>query len=223
MIYAIVVGFLTLLVMAVTVFISLLAVAVRVNIFYCTLIPILLGELLIGVALLCQSFSKSRNKIIPLGMVGPVLLYTIFTFLMIIPFSAGIGFAPLLSIHLVGFTVLVILLMAFLLAGQHSNAIAPQFAAKKHFQLEVIRFQQMYRKMLESSPEMNSKIEQLAEAFRFASDSPAGAAEADAKVCEGLAKLHSTAATGDVVQTIAAAEELLSLNNWRQAYIREIR
>ena len=210
MIYPVVVGFLTLLVMAVTVFISLLAVAVRVNIFYCTLIPILLGELLLGVALLWQSFAKSRNKVIPLGMVGPVMLYLLFTFLMIIPFSLEMSFAPLLSIHLVGFVILVILMMAFVLAGQHSNSMAAQFAAKKHFQLEMIRFQQMYRKMLEASPELNAKIEQLAEAFRFASDSPAGAAEADAKVCEALAKLHSLAATGDVAQINAAPKKASS-------------
>ena len=112
---------------------------------------------------------------------------------------------------------------SFGLAQHHAKEAAPRFTAKKMFKLELARFQQERQTLLAADPALAAKTNEVAEAFRFASDTVPGAENADAKIFAALEKLHALGSSGDASGIMSVLEELLSLNSWRQMVIREMR
>ena len=223
MIYPLVTGMMTVIVMLVTVLIGHLCTRCHCYTYFCTLIPILVAELILGSSLMITALSKRRNMIFFAGMPAVAFCYFIFTLLMIFAFGIGMALTPMLIIHIIALLLVVLLFGMFGMAANHSNETQASFANKKMFILEIERFKAENAELLASSADLKAQVDEIADALRYASDSVKGAEQADGKLSNAIDQLHEAAAAGNIQLCIDAAAKVIRLNNWRQTVIKEMR
>ena len=221
--YLIAAGVFTLLSMIVTLVIGHLCVTVKAAPYYGMMFPLVLAELLLGLAVAWQCFCRAKARIMPMGAMIAIFAYFAFALFMIIPYALGASLTALLIPNMLVVLVLVGIVGSFGLAQHHAKESAPRFAAKKMFKLEIVRFQQERQTLLAADPALAAKVGEVAEAFRFASDTVPGAENADSRMVAALERLHVAGASGDAAAVGTVLDELLSLNTWRQTVIREMR
>jgi len=221
--YQIIISVLTAIVIAVTFGVGHLLVAVRSDAYYCMMIPLAVAELVIGLTLLWQCFARSRGWTMQLGLIAALYGYLGFTLLMIVPFAMDAAFKTMLVAQLLAGCVTVVVIGSFLMAGIHQAQPAEHFAAKKMFKLELMRFQQEHAAFLREQPVLDAKITALSDAFRYASDSVPGGEDADDKIRAVLTRLHAAGGEGNAADCLSLAEELLTLQAWRQNVMKELR
>lgn len=199
-------------------------VADKARTFWYMLGGIWAGEVFLAVNLAVIPGADDKALPFRLGEFSVNILYLLFVFLMIIPYSNGVSAMAMLLWELGG---LLVALAMFCLFGfaRNDGAVAEKqhvesIASREFFrdELELMKIEK--RKLLDDDKDAAQAFAKLLEEVRFASDGVAGIEEYDSRIRSKIKELGDKNTAGELVSCI---DDLLALLSVRQMKLKRLR
>lgn len=193
-----------------------------------------MGALMTAEAMMFLTFmdigGNHRDRAMPyrIGNVLISIFYLLFTFVMLIPYTAGASTDAIRLLQVAGLFIALVLHILFGLAHRATASQARQAATERasitNFKVEIESFRVEYAKLLQT-PELQKEMLELSEAIRFAPESIAGSEAADSRIETAIDRLKKCAQVEetDPQELSGVIRELLTLFRKRQILIRELR